>query len=806
MQKRLPKWVNKELLSHLALSAMLTLGLLLPLGMLFGLENSLLMAVLIGLSLLAALSVRRMSKGLKVFVPVLAGVFVVVQLFLPSLGLIGAMVEGAKALILRFSGLEVALSMYAWQTALLLAVVVSLLSYAFCSRAAGFLPAAILVALTLFALWSMGKPQLLWYAAPALVAVLLLISQSSHEQMNIFHALPMALAAVVLALLLLPAGRITIPFLEKAATDLKQTITDYLFFTEPRNVFTLGSYGYYPLGGSQLGGEADPSEYPVMTVKTDRKTLLRAVVKDEYTGRSFRDTSSAKRYLYINPRWNSLRRTLLLEDMPSKAIRSMSSLLDEKAITIQMQNNSASTLFIPLFLRSLNTQSDMVPYFNDATELFITRDLARDDRYTVYAPVFEGGDNGLGTLVDSCVKNDSQFTSIYNQYTQLPSHLEQKVYSDVYDITKAYTTPYDKALAIQRHLQRYYRYTLSPETPPDNLDFVTYFLYKGREGYCTYFASAMTVMCRMAGLPARYVEGFMALPSSGGLAYVTGKDAHAWTEVYFEGFGWIPFDPTPSQEDQNSANPPPQSDPEPSPSPSPDPNPTPSPNPDNPNPTPSPEPQDSPDQQPEEDPETTPEVPPQDSSSSLWWLLLLLVAAVGALGWRIASRTPQKMAARKTDVRDQLFVYGSAVYTILAQAGRAPKTGETPMRFARRLDSVHASPVSITPLVRVLSLSNYSRLKPGPAQVEQVKTIYQQLFATLTPVKKLRFLFAAGFGKRCYTLLDTVVPHAQAAPAALPGPKNRSAKQTDKSASSPQKTASVQKKKRGGKKHDIIKK
>lgn len=64
-----------------------------------------------------------------------------------------------------------------------------------------------------------------------------------------------------------------------------------------------------------------------------------------------------------------------------------------------------------------------------------------------------------------------------------------------------------------RHLQRYYRYTLTPDVPPDSQDFVTYFLYVGKEGYCTYFASAMTVLCRMAGLPARYVEGFVAQPA-----------------------------------------------------------------------------------------------------------------------------------------------------------------------------------------------------------------------------------------------------------------------------------------------------
>ena len=55
----------------------------------------------------------------------------------------------------------------------------------------------------------------------------------------------------------------------------------------------------------------------------------------------------------------------------------------------------------------------------------------------------------------------------------------------------------------------------------------------------------MTVLARAIGLPARYVEGYAADPDADGVARVTQQDAHAWTEVYFPGFGWLPFDPTP---------------------------------------------------------------------------------------------------------------------------------------------------------------------------------------------------------------------------------------------------------------------
>ena len=79
----------------------------------------------------------------------------------------------------------------------------------------------------------MGKQGFLWYAAPALVALLLLIAQSSHEKSNLFQVLPMAAMLVALGLLIAPGQNVVLGPLHEAAMNLKQTITDYLFFTEP---------------------------------------------------------------------------------------------------------------------------------------------------------------------------------------------------------------------------------------------------------------------------------------------------------------------------------------------------------------------------------------------------------------------------------------------------------------------------------------------------------------------------------------------------------------------------------------------
>lgn len=759
MQKTLAP-LTQLLVNRLVLALLLALGILLPLLMLFELGNQMLPGLVYGVLTLGVLTLGTVKKR-RWLAFLIAGAWAGVQFFLPGMGFWGGSLEAAKAVTLYFNKLTVAMPLFGGQVAALLAISVAVLSFLFVKKGVGYLPATMMVVLTLFALWGLGKSHLVWFTLPSLVALLLLISQSAHEKIGIMNVLPVALAVVLLSLLLLPSGRITIPPLEKAAFQLKQTISDYLFFTEPRNVFTLGSYGYYPMGGNQLGGEAQPSDYPVMMVKTERKTLLRAVIKDDYTGRSFRDTSSPRRYLYVNPRWAALRASVFLENLPSEAIRKASALLNEKAVSVQMQNTAASTVFTPLFLRSQSMQGGMVPYFNDASELFITRDLTQGDQYTAFAPVFEGGDGGLDALVNAVLKDDKDYAAIYEKYTRLPGHMEQKVFQDVAAMTAEAQTPYDKAMAIMRHLQKYYRYTLTPKTPPENNDFVTYFLYVGREGYCTYYAAAMTVMCRMAGLPSRYVEGFLAQPAADGIAYVTGKEAHAWTEVYFQGFGWVPFDPTPLQQGENQEppdNPPPQEEPPPEEPPQEE-DPTPSPPPDDSQvpPSPPPDQQDKP-QEEENDPTDEPPKPPFDFP---WWLLAV-AAVAGGLFWRVKSRTPAHLAAKAASQQDRLFVYGNAIYTLLRLKGRKPKPGETPLLFAKRMDSVHALPRPILPLWRAMALSNYGRRPTDKEQTRQAMETFTGIYQKQKRWTKLRFLSTAAFGKGCYNGLDTVLVHEEA--------------------------------------------
>ena len=112
-------------------------------------------------------------------------------------------------------------------------------------------------------------------------------------------------------------------------------------------------------------------------------------------------------------------------------------------------------------------------------------------------------------------------------------------------MTAVEPTPYDRARAIEQYL-RTFPYTLQLPPPPLDRDVVDYFLFDLQKGYCDYYASAMVVLARAAGLPARLVVGYApgTFDAQRALYVVTAADAHSWAEVYFPGIGWIEFEPT----------------------------------------------------------------------------------------------------------------------------------------------------------------------------------------------------------------------------------------------------------------------
>ncbi|MCL1823088.1 MAG: hypothetical protein FWG44_02695 [Oscillospiraceae bacterium] len=149
---------------------------------------------------------------------------------------------------------------------------------------------------------------------------------------------------------------------------------------------------------------------------------------------------------------------------------------------------------------------------------------------------------------------ESRKRKIYEQYTDLPETVPDRVYDLAYEITAGYNNDYMKMKAIEYYLLQNYAYSQKPALVSDikKRDFTDVFLFETDEGYCTYFATAAAVLGRAAGIPTRYVQGFLASDKdeneSGFSKTLTVQEnnAHAWVEAYIDGVGWIPFEPSPA--------------------------------------------------------------------------------------------------------------------------------------------------------------------------------------------------------------------------------------------------------------------
>jgi len=138
---------------------------------------------------------------------------------------------------------------------------------------------------------------------------------------------------------------------------------------------------------------------------------------------------------------------------------------------------------------------------------------------------------------------------VQERYLQLPLDLPQRVNDLAARVVGGVHTPYDKASAVEDYLRSNYPYNLRVDPPPFNADGVDHFLFTLREGYSEYFGSTMAVMLRTVGVPARLAVGYTTGDEIGeeDLFSVTDSHSHAWVEVYFPDFGWIPFEPTPGE-------------------------------------------------------------------------------------------------------------------------------------------------------------------------------------------------------------------------------------------------------------------
>ena len=336
--------------------------------------------------------------------------------------------------------------------------------------------------------------------------------------------------------------------------DLNDVFSYYGDGSSGAGSFDLSYSGLAP-NGFYLGGDIEPDNKTVLRVKTSTPILLAGAVYDTYNGQGWYDSGALGRFRFSSPLWRGKRRDVFTIDKPSSNQASAPYGRISKSATLDI---SLSVRFRSLFaggkLERLSPMhgDDSDIYFNSQGELFTLDYPKTGASYTIRTRVFdrdrEDFDWNMQLLLRyASATRDKGYEEISRVCTTVPESVEPFVYDLVEEITAGCENEYDKARAIENWLSENCTYTRTPGESPEGRDFVSAFL-ETREGYCTYYASAMTVMARIAGLPARYVTGYglkQADRRADTTSYVaTNATAHAWTEVYFYGVGWVEFDPT----------------------------------------------------------------------------------------------------------------------------------------------------------------------------------------------------------------------------------------------------------------------
>lgn len=146
---------------------------------------------------------------------------------------------------------------------------------------------------------------------------------------------------------------------------------------------------------------------------------------------------------------------------------------------------------------------------------------------------------------------ESPYYKRLKKYLQLPDSVTPRTIELAVNLTKDSENSYEKALLINNYLRSTYKYNLDVDRFPKGADTADYFLFEEKQGYCEHFATAMGVMLRSLGIPARLVTGYAPgeLNPFTGYYEVKVSNAHAWVEVFIEKYGWVPFDPTASSLD-----------------------------------------------------------------------------------------------------------------------------------------------------------------------------------------------------------------------------------------------------------------
>jgi transglutaminase-like putative cysteine protease len=275
-------------------------------------------------------------------------------------------------------------------------------------------------------------------------------------------------------------------------------------------------------------GAFDLGDTPVLQVKSDGPLYLRASTADRYAGQAITSTETTTASIATNT-----------DLLPQDALPQSRGLLTAQIKVLASRTSIAFAPDAPLRFSmpvELDTRGDP----NDVASVRLDTPVQQNQEYTVISAV------STATVQDLRAAGEDYPAWVRERYLQLPRSLPRRVIDLAHSSTGGAPSAFDKAVTLEGFLRDNFTYSTHVANVPPDQDWVDFFLFQSKEGYCDYFATAMVVMLRAEGIPARVASGFAPgeFDPNTGLSVVRENHAHSWVEAYFPRYGWIPFEPS----------------------------------------------------------------------------------------------------------------------------------------------------------------------------------------------------------------------------------------------------------------------
>ncbi|MFJ8529995.1 DUF3488 and DUF4129 domain-containing transglutaminase family protein [Bacillus sp. NPDC094106] len=319
-------------------------------------------------------------------------------------------------------------------------------------------------------------------------------------------------------------------------------IDTFLKFDSPSaNKETEISKSGYSMDDSQLGGPFKWDDTIVFTAQMQNSQYWRVETKDFYTGKGWEISETPKKVSFKN------KNNVVSWYEPNTKTETT-----EAIITMQ---KDYPHLIYPAGLISVEATSNASFSADPFSEkIYVMKDnysMTLNKYKVAYETPYFSIENLKAVKAAEGLEASPYFIA---KYTQLPGSLPKRVKDLAINLTKDKNNRYDQVLAIESYFaDNSFVYEIEHvKVPGKDQDYTDQFIFDTKSGYCNNFSTSMIVLLRSIGIPSRWVKGYTGGTLENKLTdseykniyTITNKNAHSWVEVYFPGYGWVPFEPT----------------------------------------------------------------------------------------------------------------------------------------------------------------------------------------------------------------------------------------------------------------------